>query len=101
MAWCLEWLAAAGHGVALGGGLLYEAAQAIGFQVFLALLLNTLAVMVLQEWQRVAICVCSVVVGWKAHGWASSEAVRSEMDMSENSWKSDMGVYLDPQTEQT
>ena len=69
--------------------------------MFLTRLLITLAVVVLQEWQRVAICVCSVVVGWKAHGWASSEAVSSEMDMSGNNWRSDMGAYLDPQTEQT
>ena len=101
MARCLGWLAAAGHGVAFGGGLLYEAAQAIGYGVFLTLFMITLAVVCLQEWLRVAICVCSVVVGWNAHGWASSEAVSSEMDMSGNNWRSDMGAYLDPQTEQT
>ena len=101
MARCLGWLAAAGHGVAFGGGLLSEAAQAIGYGVFLTLFMITLAVVCLQEWLRVAICVCSVVVGWKAHGWASSEAVSSEMDMSGNNWRSDMGAYLDPQTEQT
>ena len=101
MARCLGWLAAAGHGVAFGGGLLSEAAQAIGYGVFLTLFMITLAVVCLQEWLRVAICLCSVVVGWKAHGWASSEAVSSEMDMSGNNWKSDMGAYLDPQTEQT